>query len=158
MLKTEIFDAPSSNLLLNTELCSTIMALVTAGSFASTVEVLKVMSQRSHDWYDVKTNEVIPKERIGETTNKLIEAGQKLDDAQKAWIREIKSNGGDKEAASNATEHIIPGGKTKLFDALSRDKCLVNVRIVGPPLILADMDEKKRLLSTRSIKWLCMMS
>ena len=56
---------------------------------------------------------------------------------------EIRSNGGDKGAATRATKHIIPGGKTKLYDALSRDKCLVNVRIVGPPLILADMDEKK---------------
>ena len=48
-----------------------------------------------------------------------------------------------KSAATRATEHIIPGGKTQLFNTLSRDKCLVNVRIVGPPLILADMDEKK---------------
>ena len=81
LLKTEIFDAPSSNLLLNTELCSTIMALVTAGSFASNIDVLKVMS---NDWYDVETNEVIPHKQIGQITNRLIEAGKLLDESQKA--------------------------------------------------------------------------
>ena len=32
----------------------------------------------------------------------------------------------------------------ELFNTLSQDKCLVNVRIVGPPLISADMGEKKK--------------
>ena len=140
LLVTEIFDSPSSNLLLNTELCSTIMALITAGSFASNIDVLKVMS---NDWYDVETNEVIPHEQIGQITNRLIDAGKLIDESQKAWVHEIRSNGGDKGAATRATQDMIPGGKTQLFNTLSQNTCLVNVRIVGPPLILADMDEKK---------------
>ena len=112
----------------------------------------------SSDDVDVETHEVIPHERIGEITNRLIDAGRLIDDSQKAWVGAIRSNGGDKGAATRATQDMIPGGKTQLFNTLSQDTCLVNVRIVGPPLILADMDEKKKLLSTRSIKWLCMMS
>ena len=91
----------------------------------------------------MKTNKVIPQTKIGEITNRLIDAGRLIDDSQKAWVGAIRSNGGDKGAATRATEHIIPAGNTALFKVLSRDKCLVNVRIVGPPLILADMDEKK---------------
>ena len=131
------------------------MALSKPASFKETIDVLKVMS---NVWYDVETNDVIPHEQIGQITNRLIEAGKLIDESQKAWVHEIRSNGGDKGAATRATQDMIPGGKTQLFNTLSQDKCLVNVRIVGPPLILADMDEKKQLLSTRSIKWLCMMS
>ena len=80
---------------------------------------------------------------IGQITNRLIEAGKLIDESQKAWVQEIRSNGGNKEAATSATEHIIPGGKTKLFDALSRDKCLVNVRIIGPPVMLAGLVDKE---------------
>ena len=102
---------------------------------------------------------VIPQTKIGEITNRLTYAGRLIDDSEKAWIgAAIRSKGGDKGAAKRAAQDMIPGGKTQLFNTLSQDKCLVNVRIVGPPLILADMDEKKKLLSTRSIKWLCMMS
>ena len=131
------------------------MALASAKCFSANIDFLKVMS---NDWYDVETNKVIPQTKIGEITNRLIDAGRLIDDSQKAWVGAIRSNGGDKGAATRATQDMIPGGKTQLFNTLSQDTCLVNVRIVGPPLILADMDEKKKLLSTRSIKWLCMMS
>ena len=46
---------------------------------------------------------------------RLIDAGKLIDESQKAWVHEIRSNGGDKGAATRATEHIIPGGKTKLL-------------------------------------------
>ena len=49
----------------------------------------------------------------------------------------------DKAAATKESQEILPGGKTKLFDQLSEDKCMVKVRIVGPPLILTNMDDKK---------------
>ena len=97
---------------------------------------------------------VIPQTKIGEITNRLTYAGR----PKRLLPKDIRSKGGDKGAAKRAAQDMIPGGKTQLFNTLSQDKCLVNVRSVGPPLILADMDEKKKLLSTRSIKWLCMMS
>ena len=71
-----------------------------------------------------------------------------------AWIGAIRSKGGDKGAAKRAAQDMIPGGKTQLCNTLSQNKCLVNVRSVGPPLILADsvgppiiladMDEKTK--------------
>ena len=97
------------------------MALITAGSFASNIDVLKVMS---NDWYDVETNEVIPHEQIGQITKRLIEAGKLIDESQKETLHEIRSRGGDKGAVTRATEHIIPAGNTALFKVLSR-KCLV---------------------------------
>ena len=116
------------------------MALASADSFVDTIDVMMVMT---NEWYDVETNEVIPHEQIGQITNRLLEAGRKIDESQRIWVEAVRANGGDKAAATKATEDILPGGKTRLFNQLSKAKCLVNVRIVGPPLILADMGEKK---------------
>ena len=115
----------------------------------SEMDVLKVMSNDSHD---VETNKVYCQTKIGESIARLSDAERLIDDTQNDWDQvlprwppggAIRSNGGDKGAATSATQDMIPGGKTQLFNTLSQDKCLVNVRIVGPPLILADMDEKK---------------
>ena len=124
---------------------------MTPKSFSANMDVLKVMS---NDWYDVETNEVSPQTKIGEITNRLIDAGRLIDDSEKAWVGAIRSKGGDKGAATRAAQDMIPGGKTQLFNTLSQNKCLVNVRSVGPPLILADsvgppiiladMDEKTK--------------
>ena len=95
-----------------------------AASFASNIDVNKVVT---NDWYDLETNEVIPLEELGWW-----------------WLKQSDQNGGDKDAATRATEHKIPGGKIKLFDTLSRDKCLANVRIIGPPLILTGMSERDK--------------
>ena len=117
------------------------MALSKPASFKENIDVLKVMT---NEWYDVETNEVIPHEQIGQITNRLLEAGKKIDESQRIWVEAVRANGGDKAAATRATEDILPGGKTRLFNALSKDKCLVNVRIVGPPVILADKDDKEK--------------
>ena len=118
------------------------MALATAdaGNFIDNIDVVMVMT---NEWYDVETNEVIPHEQIGQITNRLLEAGQLLQESTRAWNQEVKTNGGDKAAASKASDAILPGGKTRLLNALSRDKCLVNVRIVGPPVMLAGKVDKE---------------
>ena len=96
----------------------------------------------SNEYYDVETNTVIPQAQIGVITNRLLEAGRLIDNSGKAWNRAIRSNGGDKAAATAESKKILPGGlKTQLFDQLSEDKCLVNMRIVGPPLIFTDADD-----------------
>ena len=107
----------------------------------ATIDVQTVLS---NEFYDVETNEVIPQAQIGVITNRLLGAGRLIDNSGKAWNRAIRSNGGDKAAATAESKKILPGGKTQLFDHLSEDKCLVNMRIVGPPLILTDIDDKKR--------------
>ena len=86
------------------------MALASAKCFSANIDVLKVMS---NDWYDVETNKVIPQTKIGEITNRLIDAGRLIDDSQKAWVGAIRSNGGDKGAATRATQDVIPGGKNE---------------------------------------------
>ena len=96
---------------------------MTPKSFSANMDVLKV----------------IPQTKIGEITNRLTYAGR----PKRLLPKDIRSKGGDKGAGKRAAQDMIPGGKTQLFNTLSQDKCLVNVRIVGPPLILADMDEKK---------------
>ena len=97
----------------------------------------------SNEYYDVETNTVIPQAQIGVITNRLLEAGRLIDNSGKAWNRAIRSNGGDKAAATAESKKILPGGKTQLFDKLSENKCSVNMRIIGPPLILTDMDDKE---------------
>ena len=37
----------------------------------------------SNDWYDVEANKVIPQTKIGEITNRLIDAGRLIDDSQR---------------------------------------------------------------------------
>ena len=123
------------------------MPLSTHGFADGTIDVLKVMS---NDWYDVETNEVIPHEEIGQITNRLIEAGKLIDESKKPWVQAIRSNGGDKEAATKAAEHIISGGYTKIYDQLSQHKCLVNLRIVGPPVMVAGKSEKE---TAAEYKW-----
>ena len=115
-----------------------------ASSSCSNVATIDVDSVQSNEFYDVDTNEVIPQAQIGVITNRLLEAGKQIDKSQKAWNKAVRANGGDKAAATAESQKILPGGKTKLFDQLSEDKCLVNVRIVGPPLIFTDMDDWKK--------------
>ena len=125
---------------------------------SSNVATIDVESVLSNDFYDVETNEVIPQAQIGVITNRLLEAGRLIDNSGKAWNRAIRSNGGDKAAATAESKKILPGGlKTQLFDQLSEDKCLVNMRIVGPPLILTDMDDKEKSSEYKNSKCLCMM-
>ena len=107
----------------------------------ATIDVQTVLS---NEFYDVETNEVIPQAQIGVITNRLLEAGHLIENSAKAWNRAIKSNHGDKAAATLESDKILPGGKTQLFDKLSEDKCLLNMRIVGPPLILNDMDDRAK--------------
>ena len=87
----------------------------------ATIDVQTVLS---NEFYDVETNEVIPQAQIGVITNRLLEAGRLIDNSGKAWNRAIRSNGGDKAAATAESKKILPGGKTQLFDQLSEDKCL----------------------------------
>ena len=54
------------------------MALASAESFDSTIDVMMVVS---NDWLDVETSELIPHEKIGVMTNKLLEAGRKLEES-----------------------------------------------------------------------------
>ena len=60
------------------------MALASAKCFSANIYVLKVMS---NDWYDVETNKVIPQTKIGEITNRLIDAGRLIDDPEKGLGR-----------------------------------------------------------------------
>ena len=100
-----------------------------------------IISTNAH--YDVETGDLISSARIQEITNRLVEAGTLMDASQKTWIDEIKSNGGDKAAAATLSNQVLPGGKTRLFDKLSRNKCLANLLIIGPPVILEGLTEKE---------------
>ena len=99
-----------------------------------------IISTNAH--YDVETGDLISSARIQEITNRLVEAGTLMDASQKTWIDEIKSNGGDKSAGATVSNQVLPGGKTRLLDQLSRDKCVVNLLIIGPPVILEGLTEK----------------
>ena len=109
------------------------MALSKPASLKETIDVLKVMS---NVWYDVETNDVIPHEQIGQTTNRLLEAGAVLQESTRVWIQKFKTSG-DKAAASKASDAVLPGGKTRLLNELSRD------RIIGPPVMLAGLADKE---------------
>ena len=90
---------------------------------------------------DVETNTVIPQFQIGIITSRLLEAGQISLRAQRVWntvIFDLKANGGEKKAALEESDKILPGGKTKLFH-----QCLVTMRIVGPPLILTGLNDRE---------------
>ena len=115
------------------------MALSKPASFKETIDVLNVMS---NVWYDVETNDVIPHEQIGQITNRLLEAGAVLQEFTRVWNQKFKTSG-DKAAASKASDAVLPGGKTRLLNELSRDKCLVTVRILGPPVMLAGLADKE---------------
>ena len=96
-----------------------------------TIDVQKVSG---NEFWDVETNTVLPQFQIGIITSQK---------AQRAWDTAIKANGGEKKAASEESDKILPGEKSKLFDQLSADKCLVTMRIVGPPLILTGLNDRE---------------
>ena len=94
------------------------MALRHAKCF-SEMDVLKVMSNDSHD---VETNKVYCQTKIGESIARLSDAERLIDDTQNGWDQvlprwppggAIRSNGGDKGAATRATQDVIPGGKNE---------------------------------------------
>ena len=105
-----------------------------------TIDVQKVSG---NEFWDVETNTVIPQFQIEIITSRLLEAGQIIKRAQRAWDTAIKANCGDKKAARKESDKILLGGKTKLFDQLSADNCLVTMRIVGPPLILTGLNDRE---------------
>ena len=103
--------------------------------FQKVCQQLQQANPNANQYFDINTQEVIPYTQISKIHATLSEVGHLVKRAEGAFSAQMKATNGNYQLAKQASEAILPAGRSRTFDRLTDENILCNIMIIGPPVV-----------------------